>query len=130
MYRLADTHTEGEKTTKKWEVDGRWVYGLDHNGDSGGVRGLKDRISRHFRAFRGDKVRSLAYCLRLGTNMVRTVCSRAALRHTPVRPTHPAIRGNRGHKENKCRGVKQICSTKNEHDWWEGKRSENRFKKT
>ncbi len=38
-------------------------------------------------------------CLRLG--MVRTVCSRAALRHTPVRSTHPAIRGNRGHKENK-----------------------------
>ena len=36
------------------------VYGLDHNGDRGGVRGLKDRISRHLRAFRGDKVRSLA----------------------------------------------------------------------
>ena len=26
-------------------------------------------------------------------------------------------------------GVKTFCSTKNENDWWEGKRSENRFKK-
>ena len=31
-----------------------------NNGDRGGVRGLKHRISRHLRAFRGDKVRSLA----------------------------------------------------------------------
>ena len=27
-------------------------------------------------------------------------------------------------------GVKNICSTKNENDWREGKRSENGFKKT
>ena len=51
--------------------------------------------------------------------MVQTVCSRGALRHTPVRPTHPAIRGNRGHKENKrkqaekqARWLKQVRKVK------------------
>ncbi len=73
------------------------VYGLDHNGDRGGVKGLKNRISLAYGPFGGTSSVYVLDCPCPG--MVLTVCSRAVLRHNTVSPTHPEPhRGNRGNK--------------------------------
>ncbi len=75
-----------KRTTRQgWK--GRWVYGLDHNGDRGGVRGLKHRMSLAYGPF-GGKIRSRAYCLCLG--MVLIVWVEQHYVPTRVSPTHPA----------------------------------------
>jgi hypothetical protein len=65
----------------------RWVYGLDHNGDRGeGGKGAEEQNFPRLTAFRGARSVHVLDCPCPG--MVLTVCSRAALRHDTVSPTH------------------------------------------
>ncbi len=62
--------------------------------------GLWNRISLAYGPFGGTNSDHVLDCPCPG--MVLTVCSRAALRHNAVSPTHPeSHRGNRGNKESK-----------------------------
>ena len=92
---------------------GRWVYVLDHNGDRGEVKGLKDNLpfayDREFRA--GEEgARKLACSLRSGTVLSRKVVGETAhfprQSDSPVRPHR-----NRGHtrRQKTNRQVKQAA---------------------
>ena len=81
-------------------VRGRWVYGLDHNGDRGGVRGLKNSISLALRALAGGRTPQRACVSAFGYGFDR-VC-RGSTQHTPRQSNSPVRpQRDRGNTESK-----------------------------
>ena len=79
-------------------VRGRWVYGLDHNGDRGGVRGLKNSISLALRALAGGRTPQRACVSAFGYGSDRVSGQHAT--HTPsVQLTRTTAERQRQHRE-------------------------------
>ena len=93
---------------------GRWVYGLDHNGDRGEVNGLKktDSLSLTIASYGRGLCQTRACSLRSGTVLSRKVVGKTA--HSPFQSDSPVPvrpQRDRGHtkRRNANRQVKQAA---------------------
>ncbi len=85
-----EPHDKGEKAVG-------FMVSTTTGTEGGGVKGLKNRISLAYGSFGGTRSVHVHVLDCPCPGMVLTVCSRAALRHDTVSPTHPEpYRGNRG----------------------------------